>query len=197
MPNTAHQSVLSADEYLKGEQHSDIKHEYIAGQVFAMAGASEAHVTIAGNLFSLLRSHVRGSPCRVYISDMKVRVDSADSFFYPDVLVTCSAADGTERLMKRDPSLIVEVLSDSTAAFDRGAKFAHYRHLPSLTEYVLIEPERMTIDVFRRNDDGRWVLYPVGPGETLDLASVDFHCPIEAIYEDVVFAEPEPLADDA
>ncbi len=188
MPNTAARDLISIDDYLEGEQHADLKHEYIAGQVFAMAGASEAHVTVAGNLFSLLRAHVRGGPCRVYISDMKVRVDAADSFFYPDVFVTCDPRDANEALMKRHPTLIVEVLSDSTGAYDRGAKFTHYRQLPSLQEYVLIEPERLEIDVFRRNDQGQWVLYPFGAGQPLELTSLGFTCPIEAIYEDVAFS---------
>ncbi len=190
MVNTAEQRYISAYDYLEGEQLSPIKHEYIAGQVFAMAGASESHVTIALNLATLLRAHVRGGPCRVYISDMKVRVDAADSFFYPDVFVTCHPGDAGEPLMKRQPTLIVEVLSDSTAAFDRGAKFAHYRQLPSLKEYVLIETERMAIDVFRRDGDGQWAFHPFSAGQTLDLASIDFRCPMSAIYEDVVFPEP-------
>lgn len=192
MPNTAECQTVSVQDYLEGEQRTPIKHEYIAGQVFAMAGASESHVTVALNLATLLRAHVRGSPCRVYISDMKVRVDSADSFFYPDVFVTCNPGDAGEPLMKRNPTLIVEVLSESTAAYDRGAKFAHYRELPSLREYVLIEPGRMAVDVFRRNDAGQWVLYPFGEGGRLELASVDFRCPMEAIYEDVVFPETAP-----
>ena len=194
MAHAAEQHIIGIADYLEGEQHSTIKHEYIAGQVFAMAGASESHVTIALNLASLLRTHVRGGPCRVYISDMKVRVDAADSFFYPDVFVTCATGDAGEALMKREPTLIIEVLSDSTAAFDRGAKFAHYRQLPSLREYVLVEPERLAIDVFRRNEEGQWVLHPVGPGEALDLASIAFRCQADAVYEDVSFAESTPTA---
>lgn len=185
MPNTAEASGISLEDYLDGERHSEIKHEYVAGQVFAMAGATEAHATVALNVATLLRNHVRGGPCRVYISDMKVRVDPSDSAFYPDVFVTCHPDDATAPLMKRHPTLIIEVLSDSTAAFDRGAKFAHYRQLTTLVEYVLIEPERMAIDVFRRADQGRWILEPVGMGETLRLGSVDFACPIESVYEDV------------
>lgn len=187
MTSAAEKPKISAEDYLTGESASPAKHEYVAGEVFAMAGAGEAHVTVAGNLFALLRDHVRGSPCRVYISDMKVRVEEADAFYYPDVFVTCDPADGRENLFKRDPTLVVEVLSESTAAFDRGAKFAHYRLLDSLREYVLIEPERPSIDVFRRNADGNWVLHPIGEGGRLELESLDFHCPVEAIYEDVEF----------
>jgi len=185
MTGTAENSRLSAGDYLAGEEKSSVKHEYVGGEVFAMAGAGEAHVTVSGNLFALLRSHVRGGPCRVYIADMKVRVEKADAFYYPDLFVTCDPADARENLFKRNPTLVVEVLSDSTAAFDRGVKFAHYRMLDSLREYVLIEPERQSVDVFRRDAEGRWVLYPIAEGDELELASLDFRCPMTAVYEDV------------
>jgi Uma2 family endonuclease len=185
MPSAAENPRITVDDYLAGEQASAVKHDYVAGEVFAMAGAGEAHVTVALNLATLLRSHVRGGPCRVYISDMKVHVEKADAFYYPDVFVTCDPADSRENLFKRSPTLVVEVLSDSTAAFDRGAKFAHYRQIDSLKEYVLIEPERRSVDVFRRNADGNWVLHPFAAGEELVLASLDFRCPIDAVYEDV------------
>lgn len=185
MASTEEQTYITHEDYLTGELASAVRHEYLAGQVFAMAGASEAHATVAGNLFALLRSHVRGGPCRVYIADMKVRVDTADAFYYPDVFVTCSAADAAETYAKREPALIVEVLSVSTAAFDRGEKFAHYRQLPSLSEYVLIDPERLSADVFRRNETGQWVLFPFDQGQTLELTSVGFSVDLDALYEDV------------
>lgn len=185
MANVAEQYRVSVEDYLAGEGRADIKHEYLAGEVFAMAGASEAHVTIALNLATLLRSHVRGGPCRTYIADMKVRIEAANAFYYPDVFVTCDPSDAREALFKRHPRLVIEVLSDSTAAVDRGAKFAHYRRLESLTEYVLIEPERRAVDVFRRDMEGRWVLHPFAAGDTLELASLDFRCTLDAVYEDV------------
>jgi Uma2 family endonuclease len=192
MSNTAKHLYLSIEEYLVAEAQSLLKHEYVAGELFAMAGAHESHVTIAGNLFSLLRSHVRGSPCRVYISDMKVKVDAADSFFYPDVFVTCAASDGAEPLMKRHPNLIIEVLSDSTAVYDYGAKFVYYQQLTSLQEYVLIKPERMAVDVFRRHSENQWILYSFAAGDELVLTSVDFRCPLAAVYEDVVLSFSAP-----
>ncbi|MEA3277166.1 MAG: Uma2 family endonuclease [Pseudomonadota bacterium] len=187
MSSVAERHGVSLEDYLEGEKHADVKHEYIAGEVFAMAGASESHVTLAGNLFAMLHSHVRGGPCRVYISDMKVRVEAVDAFYYPDVFVTCDAADSRETHVKRNPTLIVEVLSDSTAAFDRGAKFAHYRHLEALQEYVLIEADRAAIDVFRRNAQGSWVLHPFTGGDELELESLDFRCPLDVVYEDLLF----------
>ena len=186
MSNTAERLSITADEYLQAEAHSAIKHEYIAGEIFAMAGANESHVTIAGNVFSLLRAHVRGSPCRVYISDMKVNVDAADSFFYPDVFVTCDPRDVGEALIKRHPNLIIEVLSKSTAAYDYSAKFVYYQQLESLQEYVLIKSDCMVIDVFRRDTEHEWVLYSFTAGDKIILTSIDFHCPIADVYEDVL-----------
>ncbi len=189
MTSTAEQSRISVEDYLAGEETASVKHQYIAGEVFTMAGAGEAHVTVALNLASLLRNHVRGGPCRVYIADMKLRVEQADAFYYPDLFVTCDPADGRENLFKRNPILVVEVLSDSTAfstaAFNRGTKFAHYRQLAPLREYVLIEPERPSIDIFRHDAEGSWVLHPVAEGGELVLASIDFRCPVAAVYEDV------------
>jgi len=175
---------FSAQDYLVWEAEQTEKHEYLAGEVFAMAGASDAHVTISGNLFMALRNHLRGKPCRVYIVDMKVEVARADAFFYPDVFVSCSTTDVALTDRKREPLLLVEVLSPTTASYDRGAKFACYRQLESLHEYVLIDTERLAVDVFRRDASGHWVLYPYGPGETVELASVDLTLPLAQVYED-------------
>jgi Uma2 family endonuclease len=104
-------NYISPEEYLEGEELSQIKHEYINGQIYAMAGASDAHVTIAGNLFALLRNHVRGSGCRVYMADMKAYIETANIFYYPDVMVTCDGRDRAFPNYKKYPCLIVEVLS--------------------------------------------------------------------------------------
>ncbi|WP_041780555.1 Uma2 family endonuclease [Allocoleopsis franciscana] len=179
---------FTADEYLQLEEESPVKHEYIDGQIYAMAGASDPHVTIAGNLFALLHSHVRGSGCRVYISDMKARIESLNRFYYPDVMVTCDSRDQETPTYKRFPTLIVEVLSDSTEAFDRGDKFADYQELHSLREYVLINTKRQRVEVFRRNDEGLWVLQSYTPEQTsFRLDSIDFEGTLDALYEDVVF----------
>lgn len=179
-------TYVSPEEYLESEKISPIKHEYIRGEIYAMAGASDAHVTIAGNLFTLLRNHVRGTGCRVYMAEMKARIEQADIFYYPDVMVTCDERDRTPEDFKRYPCLIVEVLSPTTEAFDRGGKFADYRTVETLQEYVLINQERVNVECFRRNSEGRWVLYPYSEGEEVHLASIDFSCPIAALYEDVL-----------
>lgn len=178
---------ISPEDYLEDESLSPVKHEYIRGFVYAMAGASKAHGIIAGNLFSLLRTHLRGKDCTTYITDIKVRMEAANIYYYPDVTVTCDPRDSAslEEDFIRYPRLVIEVLSPTTAAFDRGDKFADYRTLETLEEYVLISQERMTVDCFRRNLEGLWVLYPYNKGDEIFLASVDFRCPIEALYEDI------------
>jgi Uma2 family endonuclease len=180
---------ISPEEYLEAEKSSQIKHEYIDGQVYAMAGASDAHVTIVGNLFALLRNHLRGSGCRVYMTDMKAQIDALNCYYYPDVIATCDARDREFEYFKKFPCLIVEVLSNSTEALDRGKKFAHYRHLETLQEYVLISQDTMNVECFRRNQEGRWELFSFEKDEEVHLASVNFRCPIAALYEDVTLVE--------
>jgi Uma2 family endonuclease len=182
------QPHLTPEEYLQMEEQSPVKHEYINGQIYAMAGASDPHVTIALNLAALLRSHVRGSGCRVYISDMKASIESLNRFYYPDVIVTCDPRDQETSAYKRFPTLIVEVLSNSTEAFDRGDKFVDYQELESLREYVLINTKRQRVECFRRNDEGLWVLQSYTPEHTsFRLNSVEFEGTLEALYEDVTF----------
>ena len=187
MSNLAEAPVITVDDYLAGESVSPVKHEYVAGEVFAMAGASEEHVTIALNVAALLRAHVRGGPCRVYIADMKLRVERVQAFFYPDVFVTCEAADAAEPTVKARARVVVEVLSESTEAYDRGAKFASYRQLQTLQEYVLIDSRSRSVEVFRRHPDG-WLLHPVPDDGRRSLATLGFDCTLDAIYEDVRFA---------
>ncbi|HAC62261.1 MAG TPA: hypothetical protein DCF68_01675 [Cyanothece sp. UBA12306] len=179
-------SYLTPDQYLKFEEHSPIKHEYIDGEVYAMAGASDAHVTITGNLFAILRNHVRGSGCRVYITDMKARLENLNRFYYPDLMVTCDERDQQTANFKSFPKLIIEVLSESTEAFDRGDKFADYRTLESLKEYILISTKRQQVECFRRNEQGLWVLQTYTPQEqNFYLNSIDFDSSLELLYEDV------------
>ncbi len=164
------------------------RHEWVDGEIFAMTGARDAHNQIAGNLYMALRVAVRGTPCRAFISDMKLHVEAADAVFYPDVLVTCDARDRRPEadLAKRHPLLIVEVLSDSTAAYDRGRKFELYRRLPELQEVLFIAQDRMQLDLFRRNGQGRWELYPAAEGEVLRLESVGLDLAVAQVYQDVL-----------
>lgn len=198
----APQPVFDAQAYLAWEAEQSTKHEYHDGEVFAMAGASDAHVTVAGNVYMALRNHLRGSPCSVFISDMKLRVEEDNAFFYPDVFVTCADSDRGQSHSKSAPVLVVEVLSPATSAYDRGAKFAAYRKLPTLREYALIDPERLSLDLFRRDGDSkRWVLHPIEAGGYVEWASVGLQVPLEALYEDVPMTttgpQPHPAPDQA
>lgn len=179
------QPKFSAEDYLAWEATQAEKHEFVGGEAFAMAGASDAHVTATGNLFVALRAHLRGTPCRTYIADMKLHVSASDAYFYPDVFVTCSAADALRPQDKAEPVLVAEVLSPTTAAYDRGAKFAAYRSLPSLQEYVLIDPESPGVEVYRRDASNHWVLYPYGPQDAAEFASVGLTLPVAQVFEDV------------
>lgn len=178
-------TYISPEDYLAGEKVSPIKHEYRQGEIYAKAGKSKPHVIIMGNVSVLLRNHLRGSGCMPYVADIKVRNEASSFYYYPDVAVTCDERDSnTDEDFIIYPRLIVEVLSPSTAAFDRGEKFADYRTSESLQEYVLINQERVSVECFRRNAEGLWVLYPYSQGQEVQFGSVNFCCAIEALYED-------------
>lgn len=149
------------------------KHEFIAGDIFAVVGARQEHVLVSLALAARLREHLRGTRCRAYTSDMKLEVLAADAVSYPDVMVSCDETDRQRPQALQAPCRVVEVLSESTAAFDRGAKFAAYRQLASLQEYLLVDIERQQLELFRRETAG-WVLHePEGEPRRLWLASVD------------------------
>lgn len=179
------QTPFDADAYLAWEAEQPEKSEYVAGEVFAMVGVRRAHATVAGNVFAALREHLRGSPCLPFIADMKLHVASADAFFYPDVMVTCDAADRRAELFVEHPQLIVEILSDSTAAYDRGAKFAAYRQIAALQEYVLIDVEARRVEVFRRQPGNEWLLHDYAGEATCVFDSVQLTLPMETVFEDV------------
>lgn len=194
MPLPQPAAPMTPDEYLVWEQDRPEKNEYVEGLVYAMSGATDAHVTIAGNLFAMLRGHLRGGPCRAFVADMKVRVAPEGPFFYPDVFVTCDERDRERELFKEHPLLVIEVLSPGTAAFDRGRKFAWYRRIEALREYVLVDAESRSVECFRRNEEGRWVLHPYGERDRVELASVGFSCAMDAVYEDVSLPPSTALA---
>lgn len=170
--STAEKMSIDATTYLEGEKTAEYKSEYINGDIYAMVGVSDRHATISLNLGAELRSKLKGKSCKPYIADMKVYVAKADAYFYPDVFVTCHSEDKNQQhdYFKEHPTLIIEVLSKSTEAFDRGAKFAHYRQLASLKEYWLVDPTTLTIDQYLRNNDETWQLKSVGLKTHADIA---------------------------
>lgn len=165
---------MSLDEFTDWVLTQEGKYEYYKGEIFdvyAMAGAKADHNRIAGNVFATLHAALKGKPCEPFIADMMVRVEADNVGYYPGVMVTCSPEDRARDKFKSDPVLIVEVLSPSTAAYDRGKKFASYRLLPTLQHVVLIDPEARSIDHFERDGD-RWVLLPSGV-DPLELPALD------------------------
>jgi Uma2 family endonuclease len=178
---------FTPEEYLQLEKESAIKHEYRQGLVFAMAGAKKAHITIVGNLSGLLFNHFRNNEdCTYYANDMKVQFLEGDVYYYPDVVVTCDERDQPSNdVFIRHPKVIVEVLSDSTEAFDRGDKFADYKTIPELEEYVLIHQHQILVERFWRRASGLWLAQTYQAGTTVELVSIGFSCSIEALYEKV------------
>ena len=179
---------ISPEEYLEGEKLSQVRHEYVDGCVYAMAGASTAHNTIAGNLFAVIRLHLRGTPCRAYISDMKARIEARSIFYYPDLFVTRDPQDRETDDYKRFPRLIVEVLSSTTASIDRGAKLRDYQSLGSLDEYVLVSQDEPRIESYRRRDGGWWEYRVHSSNDDFRFESVDLTIPMDRVYEDVEFS---------
>jgi len=177
--------TFGAQEYLAWEAEQIDKHEYVAGEVFGMVGARQEHVIVTGNVFAAFREHLRGTPCRPLMADMKLNVQAMNAFYYPDVMVTCDSADKLAELYIEHPKLIIEVLSDSTSAYDRGAKFAAYRKIESLEEYVLVDIDRKGVESFRRQPDGLWLLRDFAGGESCVFESVDLTMPMARVFEDV------------
>ena len=186
MGHAEQNAVCAAADYLTWEASQTERHEYIDGEVFAMVSAEDRHVTVAMNLAFAVRQHLTGSPCRAYMSDMKLNVATANQYFYPDVMLTCSATDQANPLIKSEPKLIVEVLSPSTAAYGRGLQFGYYRAIASLQEYVLIDLDTRITDCYRKSADGLWVLHPFRKGEVGKLASVELEIGAAVLFAEVV-----------
>ncbi len=180
-------------EYLAIERQNEFKSEYWQGEIFAMAGASEAHNLIALNVGAELRAQLKGKPCRVYPSDMRVRIPRTPSYRYPDAIVVCGKPEFEDD--KRDtllnPTVIVEVLSPSTELYDRGAKFREYRTIDSLQEYLLLSQDKALIERYVRQEQTRfWTLSEVaGLDESLELHAVACRLDLAEVYEHVEFPE--------
>ncbi|MBV8695152.1 MAG: Uma2 family endonuclease [Ktedonobacteraceae bacterium] len=181
--------LMSVDEYLALERSSsEERYEFIDGYAYMLAGGTADHSIIKQNIASLIRNQLRGSPCRVYDSDMKVRL-SEKRYVYPDVSVTCDPRDRGRVDIVQSPRLIVEVLSPSTEAKDRGKKFSYYRACPTVEEYVLVDTQQKSIEVYQREQHPFWKLSPFGPGDEVVLTSLGISFPLASVYEDVIFLE--------
>jgi Uma2 family endonuclease len=177
---------ITSEEYLQGELIAETKHEYYDGEVYAMAGASRAHVSITSNMSGLLWQYLRTNKCSVYSSDMKVGIREDNVYFYPDVLVSCDEQDKLDDYVCYSPIIIIEVLSESTENYDRREKFRLYRKIPSLREYLLISQKQQWVDIFRLNQRGEWVIYTyTNATDTIEFTSIGFSCQLADLYEGV------------
>ena len=185
---------LNPQEYLSRERRAETKSEYLRGEMFAMSGASREHNLIVGNVSRELGQQLRQRPCEVYQADMRVKVSSTGLYTYPDVTVVCGEPqfeDGEVDTLL-NPTVLVEVLSPSTADYDRGGKFAHYRRLASLQEYVLISQDRPLVEHYVRQDSDQWLLTEQrGLEDMLVLPSIGCQIPLAEIYLKIRFAPTE------
>lgn len=184
MANPQARAPISIEAYLEGEKHSEVRHEYLAGQVYAMVGASDRHNLLAGNLFAALHQTPRGGPYQVFMSDMKLRIDTAGEtyFYYPDIMVCCDP-DDSERYWRTRPKLIVEVLSESTERIDRREKRLAYIQLDSLDDYLLVEQESPVLTLYSRVHG--WQPQRLEAGGTLSLPCVGLEVAVTNIYGDL------------
>lgn len=191
MSSAAVQPRYTSQQYLELERKADYKSEYINGHIIAMSGASRQHNLITGNVFREVSQQLRGRPCEAYINDMRVKVSHTGLYTYPDVVIACGEIqfEDAETDTLLTPTVIVEVLSPSTEAYDRGEKFAHYRRLASLQEYLLVAQDKVRIERYVRQGD-QWILSEVSDlNDTLHLAAVDCTIALQDIYDKVQFIE--------
>ena len=186
---------FTPEEYFAWEEQQLEKHELIDGRVYAMSGGTKNHSVIAINALLLIRSHLRGSQCQVFNSDLKINILHTANYTYPDLSVTCDDRDREHPLYITYPCLIVEVLSPSTEAYDRGKKFNWYRRNPNLIDYVLVSSDEMAVDIYHKKDTGEWVILSYREGDAVELKSIGLSLPIEQFYEEVVF-ESSPLKEE-
>jgi len=181
-------AYLTPKEYLALERSAEYKSEYLAGEIFAMAGTSERHNLIAGNVFAELHAQLRKRPCKVYVSDVRLKVNRTGLYTYPDVMVVCGETQfaDDQQDMILNPTVIIEVLSESTEGYDRGKKFEHYRKLDSLSEYILIAQDRYHVERYVRQPDNQWLLAETdNVHDTLSLTSIACNLALADIYDKV------------
>jgi len=192
MGEPASRVKMTPEEYLAFERASDEKHEYVDGEIFAMSGGTYEHSLLGSNVTRELGNALIDRPCDVHGSDMKIKVAASNRFFYSDASVVCGPPifgdDGRDSVL--NPKVIVEVLSDSTERYDRGEKFAHYRRIDSLQDYVIVSQTEPLVEQFSRQANGTWLYRALGPGEQLVLASLDCSIPVDRVYLKVFRPKP-------
>lgn len=180
---------LTPAEYFAWEEQQLCRHEYINGEVYAMSGGTQNHSRIALKVAALLDGHLSNSSCRVFNSDCRVNLVGSNDYTYPDASVSCDRRDNTSVQYITYPCLILEVLSDSTEAYDRGNKFFRYRQNPQLQDYVLVSSHEIAIDLYHKSENGRWEIINYRAGDIVELQSVNLSFPIEQAYRGIDFLE--------
>ena len=173
-------AFVNEEEYLEGEKIAELKHEYVDGHIYAMAGAHSNHNVLSGNVHGEFRNHLKGKPCRAYMSDMKVRIANGSKYYYPDVLVNCPPVNG---YFTETPTIIVEVLSNSTRRIDETEKRLAYMQIETLEEYVLIAQDFVQIEVIRKNEGWKSAKYFLG--DEVIFTSIGLTLSVEEIYDGV------------
>jgi Uma2 family endonuclease len=192
--STARQTYLTPRQYLEIERQADHKSEYFAGEIFAMVGASREHNLLATNVTRDLSEQLKERDCEVYAADMRVKVDVTGLYTYPDIVVACDEPQFDDEAVDTllNPTVLIEVLSDSTEAYDRGKKFAHYRKLKSLREYLLIAQDRCHVEHYVRQADNRWLLSETyEPNDQITLPSINCTLQLAEVYDKVKFEQAE------
>lgn len=182
------QQPMTPEEYLLWEPLQEERYEYSGGRIIAMTGGTVPHNDIALNIYSALRARVRAQNCRINVADVKVQVSDAGAYRYPDVVVSCSEVDRNAIKLIAAPTLIVEVLSPGTERQDRGDKLKEYQRLPSLQEYLLIDASQISVERYQGGEGRMWLYFAYALGDTVELNSLDFACPIEHFYEGIQWA---------
>jgi Uma2 family endonuclease len=178
-------SKLTPEEYFAWEEQQEVKHEYFDGEVYAMSGGTQNHGRISIRVVSLIDSHLGEGDCQTFNSDVRVKIQDSEKYTYPDVSVTCDKRDRETPQFITHPCLIVEVLSPSTEAYDRGDKFELYRNSPSLREYALVSADKIAIDLYRKDNLNRWQSIYYRAGDTVELETIGLTFPIERVYRGI------------
>jgi Uma2 family endonuclease len=186
MPEPARRPRYTLDQYLRLEEMSNVRHEYLVGEIYGMPGGTPEHGRIAANIIMLLGMHTTSRRCAVFTSDVRVRVTATGLDTYPDVTVVCGRLeyDSLDPHAIANPTLLVEVTSPSTEAYDRGEKLNHYRRIPSLQEIVIVAHGERRVEVWSRQDGDQWQLERSGPSGQVRLASISAEIPLDQIYLD-------------
>jgi len=187
-----HRLMMSVEDYLTLDRNStEGRYEFIDGYTYRLAGGTLNHSTISANVIRELGNALRRGPCRVYTSDARVRL-SKRRYVYPDASVSCDEREQGTGDIVQYPRLVVEVLSPSTEAYDRGRKSGYYRACPTIEEYVLVDTQQMAVEVYRREQERFWKLSPFGPGDAVEFESLGVSFPIASVYENVTLPEDAP-----